>query len=125
MSLADIKRAARQAVHSGLAVPALCVSQAGGDPRPVLVRWHNKLAPALGIEQGGAGIVTGIERLIFSADDLAAPSDGGEPITLSRGDTIQIPGYTPEGPLSLNLDNEGNADGPLYVYWSVTSQEGA
>lgn len=108
-----------------MASPATYTPPGGGDARPLRVRWHNKLAPALGIEQGGAGIVTGIERLIFQQPDLDAPADGGDPITLAAGGTVAISGYTPTGDLTVTLDNEGNPDGPLNVYWSVTSTAGA
>lgn len=120
--LAEIKAAARLALHGAMAVPATYTGpQDDALPRPVTVRWHNKLAPALSIEQGGAGVVTGVERLIFSSVELAKPSDGGDPIELERNGHVLIPGEN----LDVVLDNEGNPDGPQNVYWSVTSSAGS
>lgn len=120
VDLSDIKRNSRLAMFNGMAVEASYEGpEDDAEPRDVRVRWHNKMQPALGIERGGAGIVEGIERLIFNGEQLAAPLDGGEPIILERNGVVTIPGYN----LVCTLDNEGVPDGPVNVYWSVTSNE--
>ncbi len=123
--MADIKKRSRLALHKAMAASAFHTPVGGGARRPVSVRWHNRMSPALSIEQGGAGIIEGIEKLIFNATELASPTDLGAPIVLARGDLIEIPTYDAGATMFIELDNEGETDGPENVYWSITRFTGA
>lgn len=81
-------------------------------PDGLSVRWHNKLSRA-GNEQGGfsTDIIEGIERLVFSQDELDALG-----LVLERGGIVDVPGYG----LRFVLDTSEPADGPVNVYWVVT-----
>jgi hypothetical protein len=88
----------------------------------VTVRWHNKLARPVGdIENGGyAEILAGVDRLVFSQENLDAPlqADGtiAAPVILKRNGIVEFPQYD----MAFKLDVPEPGDGPINVYWAVT-----
>lgn len=119
MSISDIKRRARQAIHGtfgepctytapdGAVFPSAEQSAAG---LSLTVRFGSKLR-VFSPETDAATILEHVERVIFNQDQLDAldlvPDHAGQ---------LVIPGYE----LVLDLDQEMDPDGPLNRYWTVT-----
>lgn len=123
--LAETKRTARQALHGLAGVLAYYTGpQDGAVAVELYVRWHNKLARPVGdLENGGyAEILAGVDRLVFNADNLAAPiqSDGttAGPVTLARLGTVEFRQYD----MTFSLEHTEPSDGPLNVYWTVVRE---
>jgi hypothetical protein len=117
-SLADAKTQARRDLHSAAAVPAVYTDDTlDGQSFDLTVRWHTKLSRNGASDQGfDATIIEGIERLVFSSDELAC-----QELTLIRGGTVTI--TWPTGEISkFELDNREPQDGPINVYWGVVKQ---
>lgn len=121
MSLSEIKAQARTALHGAMAEPASYLAPGvGGETYPsveqieaglsLTVRWHTKMKITGERDSSDVGLLEGVNRLIFSDDNLAALG-----LTLTRLGVITIPGYSK----SLRLDHPEESDGPLNVYWSV------
>jgi hypothetical protein len=118
VGLSEIKTQARDALHGAMAESASY--SFGGVTYPtdaqiaaglsLTVRWHNKMRIAGERTSDDAGILEGINRLIFNTENLAALG-----LTLDRLGTVVIPGYSK----SFRLDYEEEPDGPLNTYWSV------
>lgn len=118
MSMSDIKRAARAAIHGALAEP--CTYQDADTPvtpsaeqsaegLTLSARFATKLKTA-SAETDAVSILEGIERLTFNTDELEALG-----LELRHGGIIDFPGYG----LAFELDQEMDPDGPLQVYWTV------
>lgn len=100
----DIKRAARQRLHTALAVPALYIPVTGADPVPVTVRVHTKF-DAVGQLNGEAqwGQRAQAEpHLIFQATDLPANGlrvkavvsvEAGEAYYIDHSDPVDDAGF--------------------------------
>lgn len=130
MSLADIKAAARRAIHGRLAVAATLVDEdhPNGlifaddyEGETLTVRYHNKLAKAGDLTQDYAEIIDGIDKLVFHDANVAAVSAGLEAngeaaLTLSRGAEITIAEYKD---LTFVLDSQQPPDGPSETVWVV------
>lgn len=124
MGLSAIKMQARQALHSAMAEPASYSppKPLPGDPTEyptagqieaglsLTVRWHNKMRIVGERSSLDTGIIEGVNRLIFSVDELGALG-----LTLKRGGVVTIPGYGKQ----LRLDSKEDDDGPHNVYWGV------
>ncbi len=118
MSMSEIKRAARAAIHSR-AAEACSYSDRGTATTPsaeqlaeglsLSVRFKSKLKTA-SAEADGVSILENVESLIFSTDELAALA-----LELEHGGVVNVPGYE----IAFELDQEMDSDGPLNVYWTV------
>lgn len=111
--ITEAKLKARRRVHKLAAAPASYVDETLDAPVDITVRWHNKIIPADTINNASE-IITGIERLIFNEEELAALET---PLELRRGGVVTIPKYGMEFELGFAEPN----DGPVTVAWSVTS----
>jgi hypothetical protein len=118
MSMSEIKREARLAMHAEMAEP--CTYEDRGTPiTPTVeqsavglslsVRYKTKLKAA-SAEADGVSILENIESIIFSSEQLTAL--GLEPV---HGAIITLPGYG----LAFELDQPMDSDGPINVYWTV------
>ncbi len=119
--LSELKTQAREALHGALSEPASYLAPGvGAEAVPtaeqleaglsLTVRWHNKLRIVGERSSDDAGIIEGINRLVFNSDQL----DALELAMAPRG-VISIPGLDK----TLRLDYREEGDGPLNVYWSV------
>lgn len=119
MSMSDIKKDARSAIHDRMAEP--CIYQdrdLGAIPTPeqsavglsLSARFKSKLKVG-SAESDGVSILEGVESLIFNQPQLDALA-----LELESGTVVEFPGYG----ISFRLDQEMDADGPLNVYWTVT-----
>lgn len=109
LGVADLKLQSRRALHERLAVSARL--PAYPEATEITVRWHNKLARA-GAQEGGFGveIIEGIDRLVFSDEQLAAAG-----IELGHGTLVEVPSLG----ATFTIDADEPTDGPHNVYWSV------
>lgn len=114
MSLAEIKRQARKAVHTAFRRAALYAApDSVDDPVEVGVRWHAAGARigALGSD-GYAEMVSTSDRIIFDAEELA---DLG--VTPVRGGVVTVTDEDPQ--ISFRLDVQSETDGPIVQAWTV------
>lgn len=119
MSMSDIKRNARAALHERGAEPCIYHDRDVG-PIPsadqsaeglrLTARFASKLR-TFSPETDGVAILEGVERLIFHDTQLAALG-----LELENGAVVEFPGYG----ISFRLDQEMDRDGPLNIYWTVT-----
>lgn len=118
----EIKATARRAVHTVHAAPCICTTPDGSFPTAqqvadgltLGVRVSGKLRTISSEpEHEGVSILENIERLTFSADELAALG-----LTLDHGTEVSIPAYG----LIYVLDQHMDPDGPVNEYWTVTRQ---
>jgi hypothetical protein len=118
MSMSEIKREARLALHAEMAEP--CTYEDRGTPvtpsaeqsaggLSLSVRYKSKLKAA-SAEADGVSILENIESVIFSSEQLAALEL--EPM---NGAIIRLPGYG----LAFELDQQMDGDGPINIYWTV------
>lgn len=112
--ITDAKTKARRRVHKLAAAPALYVDETLDAPVDITVRWHNKIIPAESIN-GESEIISGIERLIFNEEELAALDP---PVVPMRGAIVTIPKYDD---MQFELGFEEPNDGPVTTAWSVTA----
>lgn len=119
MSMSDIKRSARRALHSLAAEPCRYVpddapyspsAEQLAEGLTLTVRFKSK-ARAMQAESDAVMILENVESLIFQADQLQALG-----LTLESGALVQVPGYE----ITFQLDQPMDPDGPLNVYWTVT-----
>lgn len=118
MSLSELKAQARQALHGAMAEPALYSFEGVDYPTAeqtlaglsLTVRWHTKMKIVGERDSSDVGLLEGVNRLVFNADELLALG-----LTLERLGVVTIPGYDKQ----LRLDHREDSDGPLNVYWSV------
>lgn len=119
MSMSDVKRKNRTALHARLAEPCLyhdrdlgmipsAEQSAGG--LVLSARFKSKLR-TVSPEDDGLSILENVESLIFNSDQLAALA-----LELESGTVVEFPGYE----ISFRLDQEMDRDGPLNRYWTVT-----
>ena len=120
--LSAVKTQARAALHEAMSEPASYTApqSAGGAVTPtpeqiaaglsLKVRWHTKMKIIGENTQADAGILEGINRLIFQQPNLDELG-----LTLAKNGIVDIPGYSKQ----LRLDMREESDGPLNVYWSV------
>lgn len=130
MSLADIKKQARRALHGRLAVSATLVDDDHPDGlifddeytgARLTVRYQNKIDRSGDLDGDYADIIDGIDRLIFLDENVAEVSvalvaNGEPPLVLSRGAQVTIPEY--KG-LIFTLDSQEPPDGPSETIWVV------
>jgi hypothetical protein len=120
--LSTVKAQARAALHDAMSEPASYTApqSAGGAVTPtpeqleaglsLTVRWHNKIKIIGENTSADAGILEGINRLVFNQPQLDALG-----LELAKNGIVDIPGYSKQ----LRLDYHEESDGPLNVYWSV------
>lgn len=112
---ASAKAAARQAVHSTLAVPVLFKDSPTSIPDDRLTaRWHTKLVKQGDIDGVGAQVIEGVDRVIFDRGELSFFE-----VTPKRGDIVIFPQYQD---LTVVLDTRLPADGPIEEIWLVTRE---
>lgn len=111
--ITEAKIKARRRVHQLAAAPALYLDETLDAPVNLTVRWHNKIIPADTIN-GDTEIISGIERLIFNQEELAAFDP---PLMLARAGIVTIPKYDN---MEFELGFEEPNDGPVTTAWSVT-----
>lgn len=118
MSMSDLKRAARTAIHDRAAEPCIYHDRDLGavpssaqalEGLSLSVRFKSKLRAASPIDDG-VSILENIESLIFNRTQVDALG-----LTLEGGTVVEVPGYG----ISFRLDQELDADGPLNIYWTV------
>lgn len=130
MSLADIKLKTRRLIHGRAAVPCDLTDEA--HPTGLIfaddytgerltVRYHNKMARGGDLDGDYAEVIDGIDRLIFSDENVAAVSaalveNGEAPLVPARNAYVTIPAY--KG-LRFTLDTKEPPDGPLETAWVV------
>ena len=118
MGTAEYKMEARSALHAALANSAVYTrntltvpSQEQLDAGLALtVRWHNRNRIIGERTSDDAGIVEGINRLVFNSDELDALE-----LVPERNAIVEVPGLGKR----FRLDYREEPDGPLNVYWSV------
>jgi hypothetical protein len=120
--ISQLKASARAALHEAMSEPASYAApqSAGGAVTPtpeqieaglsLKVRWHNKMKIIGENTQADAGIIEGVNRLIFQQPNLDELG-----LTLAKHGVVTIPGFSKQ----LRLDYHEESDGPLNVYWSV------
>jgi hypothetical protein len=105
----------RRAVHNCLAVKAVYEPAGSTDAVPVNVRWANKLQRAGSLDSGfDAEIIEGIDRLIFSAEELET-AKAGSPLELESGGVVTLI----KAGAKFRLDEMQPSDGEINVYWLV------
>lgn len=118
MGTAEYKVEARSALHAALANPAVYTRNALTVPSQeqldaglaLTVRWHNRSRIIGERTSDDAGIVEGINRLVFNSDELDALG-----LVPERNATVEVPSLGKR----FRLDYREDSDGPLNVYWSV------
>jgi hypothetical protein len=119
--ISGYKTLARAALHDAMAEPASYSDDTPGAityPTPeqteaglsLTVRWHNKMRIVGERSQDDAGIIEGINRLVFQKPQLEALG-----ITLKRVGVVTIPGLEK----AFRLEYHEESDGPLNDYWTV------
>lgn len=119
MGTAALKVSSRQSLHAAMANPA--TYQRGGDPvyptaeqteagLKLTVRWHNKMRIVGERSSDDAGVLEGVNRLVFNLPELEALG-----LTLEKHGIVEIPDLNKR----LRLDYHEEADGPINDYWSV------
>jgi hypothetical protein len=120
--ISEYKASARAALHDAMSEPASYTApqSLGGAVTPtpeqieaglsLKVRWHNKMKIIGENSQADAGIIEGINRLVFQQPNLDELT-----LTLAKNGIVDIPGLGKQ----LRLDYHEESDGPLNVYWSV------
>jgi len=135
VSLADIKAAARRAIHGRLAVPANLVDDDHPDGlifdadytgARLTVRYHNKLDRTGDLNGDYAEIIDGIDKLVFLDANVAEVSaaliaNGEAALVLTRGAEVTIAGY--KG-ITFSLDTQEPPDGPSETLWVVARVRG-
>jgi hypothetical protein len=134
-SLLDIKLKGRRAIHSRASFDvtyidddhpdglAFAVDYAGQGLR---ARYHTKLARNGDLDGTYAEVIEGIERLVFSDENVAEVSaalvaNGEPPLVLNRTGRVTIDAV--KGAV-FSLDSEEPADGPIETIWTVARVEG-
>lgn len=114
MTAAEVRIAARAAVHAQFAIPANYTDTVNTAPVPLTVRWHGRNVHPEGDFEGAgfAEVFERVDRLIFLRQELI---DAG--LTLVRLGTVRFPSY---GDAAFLLDVQQPADGPVTVTWTVT-----
>lgn len=89
----------------------------------ITVRWHNKIAEAGDLDGTYSSVIEGIDRLIFSDSEIVAINEARaaqdpplDPIALTRGAEVSIPGYKGA---TFDLDSQEPSDGPEETVWVV------
>lgn len=118
--ISQYKTLARTALHAAMAEPASYTAPGGGAVTPspeqieaglgLTVRWHNKMRIVGERSSDDAGVLEGVNRLVFNVAELEALG-----LTLQKHGIVDIPGLTK----SLRLDYHEESDGPINDYWSV------
>lgn len=113
-NFAEIKAKARRSIHDRMSVAAQHADPSTGTLTPVSVRWHNKLALLgdLG-DSGYASVIEGIDRVIFSRDELTALG-----IKLKMNDVITMTAVGYDN-ARLRLDVKEKVAGPIEEIWQV------
>lgn len=112
--ITEAKAKARRKLHKLASAPALYEDDTTVEPLDITVRWHNKIITADTINSESE-IISGVERLIFSEEELAAFDP---PLVLQRGAIVTIPKY--DG-MQFELGFEEPNDGPVTTAWSVSA----
>lgn len=118
MSMSDLKRSVRGAIHDRAAEPciyhdrdlgAIPSAEQSAEGLTLSARFKSKLKTA-SAEDDGLSILENVESLIFNQGQLTALA-----MELESGTVVEFPGYE----ISFRLDQELDRDGPLNRYWTV------
>lgn len=111
----DVKAQARGIVHETFRVAATYQDANLIDPVPLHVRWHNRIARFGDLDsQGYAQVLEGIERLIFSRDELATLG-----VSLHYQGVVSLSDARYQG-AQFWLDSREPTVGPVEEIWEVT-----
>lgn len=119
MSFQAIKARTRRTAHATFAVP--CVLQNGSGSFPLTARLHDRIVLGGDLNSSGfAGILEGVQRVIFNREELSAADDGFG-ITPARGNILTFADYLGTGhDVVVELDARDPYDGTITEKWSVT-----
>ena len=119
MSMSDLKRGVRTAIHDRAAEPCIYhdrdlgpipSAEQSAEGLTLSARFKSKLRTA-SAEDDGLSILENVESLIFNQDQLTALA-----VELEHGTLVEFPGYG----IAFRLDQRMDDDGPLNRYWTVT-----
>lgn len=113
------KRSVRKAAHAAFCVDVLYKVDSESDFVQTTARWHEKLVRQGQMEGQGAEVYEGIDKVVFDKEaNLALVDIDGNPtpLTPQRGALITFPDYN----LTVILDTEIPADGPVEEIWLVS-----
>lgn len=119
MSMSQIKKDARTALHARLAepciytdrdAPAIPTVEQSAVGLTLSARFKSKMQIGHA-ESDAMAILENVESLIFFQPQLDALA-----LVLESGAVVEFPGYE----ISFRLDQEMDADGPYNRYWTVT-----
>jgi hypothetical protein len=125
---AALKIATRRIVHSTFGVAATYTAPITGVVTNFHVRWNNKQGQFTdGDSKAYAVVLEGVDRILFSADEIATPYTDENGVTWGgvtpvRLGIVTIPQYN--ATLTYKLDTKVPADGPINVAWNVASHGG-
>lgn len=118
---AEFKRSGRRAVHEIFRVEATYGDVVVNPARLCRVRLHNKLGLFQDLNsEGFAQTLEGIDRVVFSADELMTPEVVG--LVTYGGfmpDTDGVITFVAYGGIQFRLDTLAPPDGPINVTWNV------
>lgn len=112
--IAEVKTKVRRLVHGLAAASAFYEDDDLAAPVEITVRWHNKIISA-DTPNNDSEIITGIDRLIFNQEEMAALVP---PLELQRGGQVTIPRFDN---MVFELAFEEPNDGPVTTAWSVNA----
>ncbi len=111
MSFAEIKAAARRAVHDAFAIAATYQDAVVTTPVDLLVRYHTRMVRPFGDDGSGyAEVIENIDRVVFDTEALAALG-----ITPIRTGVVTFPDYG----ITVKLDVRDPTSGPIAQAWTV------
>lgn len=123
MNFLDLKAKGRRTVHSAFAVPCVLArgTRGGSADFPLTARFHNRMVLGGDIaSEGYAGIIEGVQRVIFNREQLLVSGYLGAALVLARGDQITFADYNGSGQsVTIVLDVRDPYDGPIDEKWTV------
>lgn len=93
----DIKRAARQRLHTAMAVPALYIPVQGATPVPCTVRFHTKFGALgqLNRDPEWAERAEAEPKIVFLASEVPAPRTKTAVVSVEPGEAYRIENSDP------------------------------
>lgn len=122
----DLKKTGRRAVHDTFRVAATYEDETVNPAKNCRVRLHNKIGVFQDVNQAGvAHMLEGIDRIIFSSEELAvAETVGG----VTYGGFVPTAGgivtFTAYDGIQFSLSTQEPLDGPINVTWNVVRENG-
>lgn len=107
---------ARRDIHAAFAYAATYEDDVVVVPKPITVRWHDKVERVGNISGGDySEILSTIQHLLFNSEELAT-ANAGAPLILKRGGIVKLTEFSN---YTLELDVLEPPDGPIKVTWTV------